>query len=217
MQIAKSFDRDLISEISLKCGDPDYRDFSDVLYAQAVFRSQRKIAREYGILEKRFTKTIRANDIGRNFILPPNFIAEFEVLVNGISMSKIDYLGEFTETLAISNGATNQYFVRFSEQRQWLFDYINKNIGDVVDIFYTSTGEAAEDLDGTPLLPDTFYEEIIKRSIIYMCELGIAKFQAEKRDKYMNLYKLYVSKKEDYDLGINSTWIMLKPFSLSYP
>lgn len=203
MQILREYNTPLISEIALKCGDPEFNDFNRNLYSQSVLRSQRTVAAKYDILERRVDIKIAEGDPEWVTIPVKNFKVETKFLVNDIEYKKNTELEK-----------ENSYMVRFSDSQEWSFNYTEKTAGDVVSIRYTSLGETSDELDGTPILPDKYYEELIRGAIVYMAEIGKAKFKGEKKVKYDELYQMY--KPEDFllnpNLIKNNSWVEIKPY-----
>lgn len=230
MQIVKNIDQDLLSEIGLKINDPEFKEFQRPIYAQAVFRAQRKIARQYNILERRFEGTTDGQDVSIGYlILPKDFEEEFLVTINNIQYTKNSIELRATEddlTIKV-DGETIQiytpdpiplqqyeYKIYFDEQKQHVLKYNNMASGDTFKILYTSLSSFSEEYDGLPYLPDKFYEEIIRQSILYISEIGIARFQEKMKQKYLDLYKLYssINNMKDSNLLKNEQWIEIKPF-----
>ena len=207
MQITKEYDKDLISEISLKCGDEDFKDFDKNIYAQAVFRGQREIAKRYKILQKKIEFTIYDEDIhnGQVKLPTPNFQGSEKLTINGEAYEKSR---DIDDTI-------KQYRIETDLDGVWWIEYTNPQDGDVIWMLYTSIGFDASEVDGTPVLPRKFYEETIKESILYLAQIGIAKFRDEKLEKYTRLFQLYGDKDTDFDLEADRGWVQIKPFQ--YP
>ena len=203
MQILKSYNKDLISEIALQCGDSQFNDFNESVYAQSVFRAQRAVAKEYGVLERTVEFTTETETW--ETIPIKNLRAEFYLSVNDTQYTKRNEIDELE---------TYEYYVRVSEDSDWELNYTDKAVGDEILMKYVSLGETSDEQDGTPILPDKYYEEIINRAVIYIAKLGIAGFSGGKRDKYNLIFKMNIKNSESI-LGKDSSWISVKP--LSYP
>jgi len=200
MQILKAFNKDLISEVALQCGDSQFVDFPETIYAQAAFRAQREVAKDYNILQREITLTTET-DTWEDLNLP-NFVAEAYVKVNGTKYDKRNELDDAEGT---------QYHIRF-DNYQWQLNYIGKVAGDEVIISYTLLGDVSEEQDGTPIIPDKYYEEVVNRSVIYIAKLGIAQYEGAKLQKYQNVYRINQRQKIDSALAKDSSWISIKPF-----
>ena len=200
MQILKAFNKDLISEVALQCGDSQFVDFPETIYAQAAFRAQREVAKDYNILQREITLTTET-DTWEDLNLS-NFVAEAYVKVND---TKYDKRNELDDADAL------QYHIRF-DNYQWQLNYTNKVAGDEVNIFYTLTGDVSEEQDGTPIIPDKYYEEVVNKAVIYIAKLGIAQHEGVKLQKYQNVFRINQRQKIDSSLAKDNSWISIKPF-----
>lgn len=203
MQIAKGFNKELISEVALRCNDIQFNDFPEQIYGQASYREERNIAREYSILERVFTLKVEEND--ETIVLPlVNFKTEYKIEVNDIEYNKVHELDGET---------TTEYVVKHFDS-QLILDYLVKTKGDIVKVYYISMGNTGEEYEGTILIPPIYYAELLRRVCIHIARLGIAKFTKDKKDKYISIYKLYqeYSAKEP-DLAVDKQWIQMKPFT----
>lgn len=209
MQIVRdAVNQELLSEVALRCNDTEFRDFADHVYAQASYREEREIAREYSILEKCFT--VKVDNDQEPIILPlPNFKAEYKVEVNGKEYHKVN------ELIIIDNAEKleelRQYTIRYFEN-QLSFDYLRRAKGDKISIYYISLGNTGEEYDGTVLIPNKYYEELLRRVCVHMAKLGVAKFTGEKNKKYQTIYQLYSNLNKNANLAVDSQWIQIKPF-----
>ena len=52
-------EKQLLSEIALRCGDDEFKDFEKQIYQRAIYRCNRDIAKQYGILQKTLQFTLR--------------------------------------------------------------------------------------------------------------------------------------------------------------
>lgn len=200
MQILKKYNKELISEIALQCGDSQFVDFPESLYAQASFRAQREVAKDYNILQKEIT-FISESETWEDINLV-NFVAEAYIKVNGTKYTKRNELDELNDY---------EYHIRY-EDNGWRLNYTGKLIGDEVTIFYTYLGVPSEENDGTPVIPDKYYEEIINKAVIYIAKLGIAQFTETKKQKYQDIYRINQRQKVDSALAKDNSWIHIKPF-----
>jgi hypothetical protein len=221
-QLVNNIPEDTISEVMETCADSFNRDFSKVIYAQAIYRAMRSIAIQYQVLQRIFIKTIIAEDesVDQEIIIPrANFTsAELKFTVNDVEyLVKRDYY----------NGIDldeEEYYIRYAESNYY-FNYGNKALGDVVRILYTAHISAPSDYETTvpedpeqniiPVLPDKFVEEVIRRSAVLVAKFGMAKFQGTpKAEKYVGIYRLNGGQKPskiiDPDLVEDQPWIQMK-------
>ncbi len=206
MQIVKAYNKEIISEVAAMCGDSEYRDHRREFYGQAVYRAMRKIAQEYSLIEYALYLTVEEFEVDLWLELPlTNFKGEMEVRVNDIAYNKVndDPIEEY------------DYVLKFSNDK-FLLDYTDKKTDDKIYIKYMSNGQTADEFDGTPLIPNRYYEELLNKAVVYISKIGSAKFTAEKREKYLTLLKIYDTPNEDYNphLSKDNQWIMIKPFDI---
>lgn len=200
MQIVRNYDKQLVSEIALLCGDSQFQDFSELIYGQASFRSQREVAKSYDILKRKIefiSETETAEEL-----LVKDFKAEYKVIINNTEYSK--------KTDALEEGRYDLYYS--PEAKTYYIEYYNKAIGDNIEIYYTSIGLTSEEYDGLPVVPDQYQEEIIEGAALYIAKLGIAKYENEKKAKYQDLYRIYNRRQYDSRLAKDNSWIEVKPF-----
>lgn len=196
----------LLSEVALRCGDPEFKDFEKQIYQRGAYRSNREIAKFYGILQKTFAFTLSdmVDSIDGDIILDlPDMKAEYLVSVNG------------NELVKVSNKLETQmryvYYLEFREGT-WYFNYTLGDNGlvsgiditgqDITETMSQSLFERIEasdvqqtikafsdqiticytiipDLDsdvGEYDIPSKFEEEQINRAVNYMSKLGMAKY-----------------------------------------
>jgi hypothetical protein len=196
----------LLGEVSLRCGDPEFKDFEKQIYQRAIYRSNREIAKFYGILQKTFSFTLQdqIEAIDGDIILDlPDMKAEFLVSVNG------------NELVKVANKLETQmrycYYLEFREGT-WYFNYTLGDNGlisgiditgqDITETMSQSLFERIESSDvqqtikafsdqiticytiipdlesdiGEYDIPSKFEEEQLERTINYMSKLGLAKF-----------------------------------------
>lgn len=224
-QIVNINNDEVISEVALKCGDPFFRDFPKNIYSQAVYRAERSIAKDYGILERLWEYT---NDIGTSPIVMPklNFNGAWRVVINNeeYTQKQIDDVLDNNDSPTAS---TNYFYAMIYNANQWEMYYTFPALNDEISIYYTS-GIAGEedyeplDSDGNansiPLLPNKYFEEIIRRSVRYVAQLGIAAFDHLRGQKYEKLFQIYTRQgDEQQEAGLNKSrpFIEIKPFQ--YP
>lgn len=220
-QIVNISNKEAISETAIMCGDKFFKDFEKPIYSQAVYRAERSIARDYKVLERKWEHTVTEEEAEADYEIEIpflNFKAENAVIVNDSIYTKVN--GELS-----TEDGTTEYYIRYTANQR-VFNYSNKEEDDEIVIFYTSliAGEEDyenEDAEGNaniiPVLPNVFYEEVLRRAVLWIAKLGIAQFSGEKKQKYMDLYKLYTSedKGKDMELVRNDAWVQIKPFQ--YP
>lgn len=243
-QIIHISSNDAISEVALKCGDPFYKDFPKNIYAQAVYRAERSIAKEFGILDRILTITT-ADTTGEVEIYKLNFLGEWRVTLTQpedgddesetISMNTImlnsDGSVNLTKTTwdkLLETDSNYEYAVNYMADR-YILKYTPASVGDVITIYYTSGIAGEEDFetyDGQgnaniiPVLPNQYLEETIRRACIYMAGLGVAKFEGEKAAKYQRVISFYKRRSDlndDKTLYKDRPWIEIKPFSARWP
>lgn len=223
-QIVNYGHNETVSEIALKCGDKLFKDFGKDIYAQAVYRAQRGIAIDYKILERIWNHTVTTDEAVAEteiVISPLNFDREIRFMVKHPDEDTYTTYEKVNTEVSTDDDAT-EYYVRYASN-QYVFNYSNKEEGDIVAIHYVSGIAGLEDYEETdsdgnnniiPVIPDKYYEEILRRGIIWIAQLGIAQFQAEKKEKYSDIYKLYYKIGKDQNLVRDSQWITVKPFTL---
>ena len=211
----------LLSEVSLRCGDPEFKDFEKQIYQRGIYRSNREIAKFYGILQKSFQFTLQdmTNSVDSDIILDlPDMKAEYLVSVNG------------NELVKVANKLESQfryaYYLEYKEGT-WYFNYTLGDSGLVTGIDITGqditetmsqslferieagnvvgTIKAMDDViticytiipdletdEGDYLVPSKYEEEQIDRAVNYMAKLGITKYPAEGTEKNLKYYRLY--------------------------
>lgn len=207
MQIVKGYDKDSISEVALMCGDSLFKDFEENIYAQAIFRAQREIAKTYEILHREIEFIIEEDSVPESVLLG-DFKAEYYYSVNGI---------EYTKNIEIdlSNEEVKEYAIVYNADNKSLYTtYSNKLAGDKVNLKYISIGLTPEEYDGIPIIPAKYYEELLDNAVVYVAKLGIAKFGGEKASKYKDVYRIYNHKQFDSRIAKDNSWIQIKPFKI---
>jgi len=202
MIITKEYNNELVSTVALRCGDSQYKDFNRTIYAQAIFEAQRKTIKKYNLWERSIEYKVTEEDTDEIVLGVSNFKAASLFLVNGIeyNLRRKERLEEST------------YYTRFDDSICYVFDYWEKTAGDVVIIYYVSHGPLSEESDGNPVIPDIYYDELIRLSILGVAKYGIATFRAEAKEKYVDLYRLYGKGEEDATLQKDRDWTEIKPF-----
>jgi len=204
MQVVKAYNKEIISEVAAMCGDSEYRDHKREFYGQSVFRAMRQIAQAYHLIEYAIYLNVEEFEVDAWLQIPvTNFKGEIEVRVNDLPYNKVN------------DDPKNQYeyVIKFTNDA-WVLDYYGKATDDTIYIKYASDGQTADEFDGTPLVPNRYYEELLSKAVVYISKVGAAKFTAERREKYLTLFKIYDTPYDDYDphLARDNQWITVKPF-----
>ena len=221
-----------IDEIALKVGDELFKDFPRKVYNQAVFRAQRELARKYGIVERKWTHTTTETEAERTNSIDLNelsYNADIYLDVNEVRYSKVNELSQpeiVNQTEPVTSierdrfeeANLREYVIRYDGDRYTL-DYTNKEEGDELVLIYKAdvTSESDYDLSGDnfqAILPNKFDEEIIRMGILYIAKVGIARFRAEKSDKYTKAYRLHSrpSRGTKTELEKDRQFISIEPF-----
>lgn len=232
----------LLSEVALRCGDPEFKDFEKQIYQRAVYRSNREIAKFYGILQKTFQFTLQdqITSIDDDIILDlPDMKAEFLVSVNGNELVKVPN--------KLETDMRYCYYLEFREGT-WYFNYTLGDNGlvsgiditgqDITETMSQSLFERIEasdvqstikafsdqiticytiipDLDsevGEYDIPTKFEEEQINRAVNYMAKLGITKYPTESTEKGQKYLRLMQMYKSDKRSDIDANIAKDRPF-----
>lgn len=233
-QIVNISSNEAISEVSLKCGDSLFKDFPKNIYRQAIYRAERDIAKQYGILERMYEYTLESADVDDGIIIPNlNFNGEYWVRISKeedddgnpiweeykkINKEDLDYYFQ-DGLMKPKTTLTDQrvYYITY-EANQYVLRYYNPEEGDLIRINYISGIAGEEDYidDGEniiPVLPNIYFEETVRRAVVYIAHLGVARFDSIKAERYKRLLGLY-SRKNQYDSNLEKdrAWIQIKPF-----
>jgi hypothetical protein len=71
-----------------------------------------------------------------------------------------------------------------------------------------------------PVLHNKFQEEIIRRAVVYIAELGIATFNGMKAERYARILGRYTRNADifpEQGLERDRPWIQVKAFSVTFP
>lgn len=202
-------EKQLLSEIALRCGDSEFKDFEKQIYQRAIYRCNREIAKFYGIFQKtlQFTLSDMVNDAQEEIALNmTDFKSEFLVDVNGIELVKVAnrilpehkgvYYMEFREGTWYFNYTmgvdTSLIGVDISGQditttmSQSLFERIEEGLetqlNKNMDDVITICYNIIPDLEsdvGEYDIPTKFEEEQIEKAMYYMGKLGIVKYPSQ--------------------------------------
>lgn len=216
--------KNIAAEIALQCGDPFFEDFNQTIYAQAIFRSSQNIARDYKILNYKFTISAPSFTMGTSPI-PLTSLKNIESIRNVyiyragstepsiLRSVSLEYLTEHPDELDI-------YHYDYVQTGYQLY-YNQPDTTDIIDLYITYIyDETGYDIAnrGLPELPETYKEELIRRSVIYIAKLGIALGDFFKREKYKNILSVHTNRSDikDKDSTLQPTrdWIIIKPFRI---
>lgn len=237
-QIVTVSNNEAISEVALKCGDPLFKDFPRNIYSQAVYRAERSIAQEYGIMDRVWTH-VNENGTSPIVIAPLNFKGAWritvvpadtdgEVQADGVEQE----YGEMTIDDVLDNGQSpmstaNYYYNVIYNANQYELFYTWPATNDYITVYYVSGIAGEEDYEyyddegnanAIPVLPNKYFEETVRRSVRYMAQLGLAQFEGTKSQRYARVLGIYTTGRDgrmDHSLERSRPFIMVKP--INYP
>lgn len=198
--------KSLISEVALRCGDPNFKEFDVNTYKRALYRANREIAKAYEIFKK--ILSFKLSDMVSNTnddirITIPDFKSEYLVKVNNYNLEKVGdeiqsqyrfayYLelkdGElifnyvlggtlYTNTIEVTGlDITEEMSKGFFEREESTRDL---NLGKSLQDEIVIGYTSIPDLEselGEYDIPERFQEEQIEKSIFLVAKLGIAKY-----------------------------------------
>lgn len=228
-QIVNISNNEAISEVALKCGDIYFKDFPKNIYSQAVYRAERDIAKEYGILEREwsYTNTDGPDNTGVTYahivIVPLNFNGAWRVVKTADNV-ETEYERKQYDEVIENDSTSNNYYAIIYNANQYVLYYTNAAAKDVISIWYTSsiagevdyeTFDQEGNTNAIPVLPNQYFEEVIRRSVRYIAQLGIAQFDDKKGKKYARILRMYTKRDDnnrEYNLEKDRPWILIKPF-----
>lgn len=224
-QIVNVSNSEAISEVALKCGDPFFKDFPRNIYSQAVYRSQRSIAKDFGIMDRIWTYTNTDGDSPIEIIpLNVNGIWKFDITRD--EETTVYLLRKLEDILESDSTLDNYYHILYNANKYMLY-YTNPEANDVITIYYTSLIAGEEDYEeydsegnpiAIPVLPNKYLEEVIRRAVRYIAQLGVVTFDADKAGKYTRVLQLYTRQADEMTerhLEKSRPFIQIKPFQ--YP
>jgi len=241
-QIVNISTKDLISEAALKCGDALMRDLPKNLYSQAVYRAQRFIASQYGLLERVWTYTNVDGDSELD-IIPQNFNGEWRVEITKPASdssssptttpySKVQYQEVDNELTDLNYNVMlpdYRYSITYIANR-YVLKYSGAGANDVVTIYYISGIAGEEDFEPydvngdpnlIPVIPNRYYEETLRKSILWACDLGIARYgDTFKGKRFATVRKLHMRNDDllkPKGLEESRPWITVKLFTKQFP
>lgn len=226
----KLANKQLISEIALRCADTKYTDFDYNIYERALLRADREIAKKYQILNKVYQANINSNE--ETTLSIDNFRAEYLVACGENQLRKVTHKIEplmgFCYYLELVDGK-----LKFAYKLGDIYNDLEQRFNNLNDSFSASCASAAV-IDNTPhdiiilytvipnadaytdsnyLIPEIYDEERIEKGINYIAKLGVAKFTGDIKVKYAELFKM-TNSNSDYDKNIvkDNAWVTLKTF-----
>jgi len=225
-QIVNVSNNEAISEVALKCGDPFFKDFPRNIYSQGVYRAQRSIAKRFGVLDRvwSYTNTPGTSPIE---IVPLNFNGDWKLDVTVVDGDPVEYTKvKLEEVLESDNTSDVLYHVFFNANKYYIY-YTNPAVDDVITLYYTSLIAGEEDYEpydsegneiAVPVLPNKYFEEVVRQAVRYIAQLGVATFEADKAQKYTRILQLYTQREDQVQerhLEKSRPWIEMTPFQ--YP
>lgn len=226
-QIVNISNDEAIAEVALKCGDPWFKDFPRNVYSQAVYRAERGIAKLYGIMDRVWTYT-NTDGTSPIQITPLNLNGVWRVVVTTTDDTDEEYT-EVTLDKVLDNddsatASTNYYYHILYNANKYELYYTHPDTDDEIAIYYTSSiaGETDyEELDddgnaqALPVLPNKYFEEVLRQAVRYIAKLGIATFEGNKAQKYGRVLQLYTRRRDETEerhLEKSRPWIEITPW-----
>lgn len=229
-QIVNVSNDQAISEVALKCGDPFFKDFPRNIYSQAVYRGTREIAKEYGIMDRTWTYTNTAGTSPIE-IVPLNFNGAWRVTITPADGDEQVYderkIDDVLDNANSDTASTNYYYSIIYNANKYMLYYTWPEEDDSITIYYQSSIAGEEDYEyydsegnenAIPVLPNKFFEELVRRAVRYMAKIGIATFDDRKGEKYARILQIHTKRtdeKAESNLERSRPWIEIKPFQ--YP
>lgn len=189
----------LADRVAYLVSDTQYEDFRKSDYADAVYHAELSIAREYRLLE-RIVKYRISNEDTVILTVPIDKILTVYFNESELKRSYSDILNENEFRLIVSDG---QFSIVL-----W------QKLTGILKVHYISSGTLADNYDGSPILPAVYNNEIIRRAIIQLAQIGIGKFTGEKLNKYRNLLQVYYNRNWQPELTTSDEWIQIKPYRI---
>lgn len=226
-QIVNVSNDQAISEVALKCGDPFFKDFPKNIYSQAVYRATREIAKEYGIMDRTWSYTNTAGTSPIE-IVPLNFNGAWRLTVTPVDGDEQVYtevkIDDVLDNDDSDTATTNYYYSIIYDANKYMVYYTWPAEDDEITIYYQSSVAGEEDYEYydsegnanvIPVLPNKFFEELIRRAVRYMAKLGIATFDDRKGEKYARILQIHTKRtdeKAEPNLERSRPWIQIQPF-----
>ncbi len=218
----------LMGIITYRCNDSGFNDFPESFYSEAMLFAQRKVARQYSLLNRHYTFNAKGSDLTKPLDLKlHSFQAETMVLINGKEYRRGNNLRfEKDRDLQLNNleFGTNTFSEEINDKeyqlyfgtQNYLFNYYPRSEEDQIDLFYTAdiTIDDFDDESVTPIISSRYDEEVIKYSLLYVAEAGIGRFQGAKKEKYLSIYKLNSGKRDGTESGEKETFPTIQVFKV---
>lgn len=198
--------KSLISEVALRCGDPNFKEFDVNTYKRALYRANREIAKNYEIFKK--ILSFKLNEMVSNIdddirITIPDFKSEYMVRVNNYTLEKVtDEIQpqyRFAYYLEFKDGELFFNYVLGGTLLQNTIEVTGLDITTEMSQGFFEKEEAVRDLNlgkglqdeivigyvsipdleselGEYDIPERFQEEQIEKSIFLIAKLGIVKY-----------------------------------------
>ena len=141
--------------------------------------------------------------------------------------SETEYELKQLDDVLDSDSGSDYFYALIYNANQFTLYYTGAEANDEITIYYTSSiaGETdyePYDLEGNanavPVLPNKYFEEVVRRAVRYMAQLGIATFDGQKSDKYAKVLRMHTHRTDEIDeVGLQKSrpFIEIKPFQ--YP
>ena len=210
-------DKSLLGEISLRCNDIAYKDFSKPIYERCFLRASRNVARRYSIIQRimdfeidipnyeNLTDDEQTTKLGEEVeLFLPSFKDEYLVKIN-------DY--EYTKVKRINR--EKYEYVLYRNENKILFNYSPRTGNDIVELRYVSDINVDDyDLEEIqPIIPSQYNEELISFACVEIAKLGIVKFaESAEGGKYTNILKLYGKDEKELNKNLikDDNWVEMK-------
>lgn len=224
----------LLSEVTLRCGDSEFKDFPKQHYERMLHRAKRSIARKYQLIQRKYSFKVTAKTeeaIKNNVsVYIPSFDAETLVLINGREYGKsarnkirvveavedIEMISDANSNIEDYNLSAEYSYQLFYDHRNLIFNYTPRTLSDDVELYYVSDINI-DDYDEEsfePIIHSRYEESLIENTVVEMAKLGIGKFTGEKADKYKNMISMYAKDGKNPSLVPNEQWIVIKPWQV---
>lgn len=220
----------IISEMSARASDKDFKDFDLDDYRTAYWRAARTLANKYQIFEKVYSFVLSdiANDITGDIELNINdFRSETLVIVNSIELLKVEkhlksiyqycyYIEQINNKILFNYILDIPGYPDITIDSEQLFsgNIFKKSLNDEIVIFYNCLPEKEEFFDSEYML-NQYEEELLRLALTNLAELGMIKYaNTEKENKYGLLYKLNSAvPKNNETYKKNKAFPIFRPFT----
>jgi len=228
-QIVNISNEEAIAEVALKVGDPFFKDYPRNIYSQAVYRAERGVAKKYGIMDRTWTYT-NTDGTSPIVIVPLNFNGAYRITVTPVSTEdetgvETNYserkIEDILDNADSSTASSNFYYSIMFDANQRMLYYTWPVADDEITIYYTSSIAGSTDYEGyddegeeqaIPVLPNKYYEEVLRQAVRYMAKLSLAKFDGIKAERAMRVLRAYTRKTDEVEerhLDKSRPWIQI--------